>query len=57
MNYASAYFESFSNIMEEYNPNGEKSLLLMELLTDTACYRQLYQQQQASVPTFSSQIL
>jgi len=35
MIYASAYFESLPNIMEEYNPNGDKSLQLMELLTET----------------------
>jgi hypothetical protein len=55
MNYASAYLESLSKIMEEYNPNGDKSSQLMELLTETllACYRLLYQEQKASVPTFS----
>jgi hypothetical protein len=53
MNYASAYLESLPNIMEEYNPNGDKSSQFMELLTqNTACYRLLYQEQ-VSEPTFS----
>jgi len=34
MNYASAYLESLQNIMEEYNPNDDKSSQLMELLTE-----------------------
>jgi hypothetical protein len=53
MNYASAYLESLPNIMEEYNPNGDKSSQQMELLTNTACYRLLYREKEVSVPTFS----
>jgi hypothetical protein len=34
MNYASAYLESLPSIMEEYNPNGDKSSQLMKLLTE-----------------------
>ena len=34
MNYASAYLESFSNIMEGYDPKGDKSSQLIELFTE-----------------------
>jgi len=34
MNYASAYLESLPNIMEKYNPNGDKSSQQMDLLTE-----------------------
>jgi hypothetical protein len=54
MNEAFSHLEQFLSIMEEYDPNGERSSQVHRAVErDSACYRLLYQEKKKACVQFS----